>query len=47
MATEKEIMLSGKLYDPNDEGLLALRTKAHRLSAEYNATLEADEEKRR
>jgi len=41
--TEKEKMLAGKLYDPSDEELLALRTKAHRLSAEYNQLLETDE----
>ena len=43
---QKESMLSGKLYDPNDPELLKLRVKAHRLSAEYNALLETDEEKR-
>ena len=43
---QKELMLSGKLYDPNDLELLKLRVKAHRLSAEYNALLETDEEKR-
>lgn len=43
---QKELMLSGKLYDPNDEELLNLRIKAHRLSAEYNATFETDENKR-
>lgn len=43
---QKELMLSGKLYDPNDPELLKLRVKAHRLSAEYNALLETDEEKR-
>ena len=43
---QKELMLSGKLYDPNDEELLNLRIRAHRLSAEYNATFETDENKR-
>jgi len=43
---QKELMLSGKLYDPNDEELLNLRIMAHRLSAEYNATFETDEKKR-
>ena len=30
--TEKENMLSGRLYDPSDSELLALRQKAHALS---------------
>ncbi len=44
--TEKEKMLAGKLYDPADEELLRLRQNAHRLSAEYNASFETEEEKR-
>lgn len=44
---QKELMLSGELYDPNDSELLELRAKAHRLSAEYNATFETEEEKRK
>ncbi|MGN0983483.1 MAG: sugar O-acetyltransferase [Gemmiger sp.] len=40
--TEKEKMLAGKLYDPADGELAALRAKAHRLSQEYNALLESD-----
>ena len=43
---QRDIMLSGKLYDPNDSELLELRQKAHRLSSEYNSTLETDEKKR-
>ena len=43
---EKEKMLSGKLYDPNDAELKELRKKAHRLCLEYNQTLEDDLEKR-
>ena len=43
---EKDYMLSGKLYDPNDKELVELRIKAHRLSNEYNMTPETDEEKR-
>ncbi|MBR6172752.1 MAG: sugar O-acetyltransferase [Eubacterium sp.] len=43
---QKELMLSGELYDPNDPELLKLRVKAHRLSAEYNAVPETDEKKR-
>lgn len=40
--TEKEKMLSGQLYDPNDEELIAIRQRAHRLSADYNALPEED-----
>jgi maltose O-acetyltransferase len=47
MRTEREKMLAGKLYDPGDPELLQLRQKAHRLSAEYNATLETDEDTRK
>lgn len=32
---EKEKMIEGKIYDPSDKELVALRTKAHRLSKEY------------
>ena len=38
--TEKEKMTAGKIYDPSDEELVKLRTKAHRLSKEYNELLE-------
>lgn len=41
--TEKEKMLMGKMYDPSDQELMVLRTKAHRLSKEYNELLETDE----
>lgn len=34
--TEKEIMLSGGMYDPSDEELYALRQKARRLCYEFN-----------
>jgi len=44
--SEKETMLSGQLYDPNDEELIRLRQKAHRLCLEYNETPETDGEKR-
>ena len=43
--TEKEKMTSGKIYDPSDNELVALRTKAHRLSKEYNELLETDEKR--
>lgn len=45
--TEREKMISGNIYDPNDEELLGLRIRAHRLSAEYNSTFETEEEKRK
>ena len=41
--TEKEKMIAGKIYDPSDKELVELRTKAHRLSKEYNELLETDE----
>ncbi len=47
METEKEKMLQGKIYDPSDPELIHLRATAHRLSKEYNDTLEEEEEKRR
>lgn len=40
--TELEKMQAGKIYDPSDEELVALRTKAHRLCWEYNALPETD-----
>ena len=40
---EKEKMLAGKIYDPTDEELTELRTKAHRLSQRYNTLFEDDE----
>jgi hypothetical protein len=40
---EKEKMLAGKIYDPTDEELTKLRTKAHRLSQRYNTLFEDDE----
>ncbi|MGN1090277.1 MAG: sugar O-acetyltransferase [Huintestinicola sp.] len=43
--TEKEKMLAGKIYDPSDKELSALRQKAHRLSKEYNDLLENDEKR--
>jgi maltose O-acetyltransferase len=38
-------MLNGKIYDPSDVELLKLREQAHRLSKEYNDTLETDEKR--
>ena len=45
--TEKEKMLAGKLYDPSDEELATLRTKAHNLSQDYNKTYENEEDRRK
>ena len=44
--TEKEKMLAGEIYDPSDRELMELRAKAHRLSADYNLTVETEAEKR-
>lgn len=44
--TEKEKMLAGKIYDPNDGELAAIRRKAHNLSKRYNDTFEDETEKR-
>jgi len=41
--SEKEKMLEGKIYDPTDEELTILRTKAHRLSQHYNTLFEDDD----
>ena len=46
MLSEKEKMLSGKLYDPTDSELAKLRLKAHKLSKDYNDTYEDEEKKR-
>ena len=45
--TEKEKMFAGKLYDPSDEELATLRTKAHNLSQDYNKTYETEEDRRK
>ena len=45
--TEKEKMLAGKIYDPSDEELATLRTKAHNLSQDYNKTYETEEDRRK
>lgn len=34
--TEKEKMIAGKIYDPSDKELAAMRFKAHKLSQQYN-----------
>ena len=41
--SEKEKMLAGKIYDPTDEELTILRTKANRLSQHYNTLFEDDD----
>ena len=41
--SEKEKMLAGNIYDPTDEELTILRTKAHRLSQHYNTLFEDDD----
>ena len=40
--TEFEKMIAGKIYDPNDSEIVALRQKAHRLNQEYNCLDETD-----
>lgn len=47
MASEKEKMLQGKIYDPSDDELAALRKKAHKLSRLYNQLDEDDPERER
>lgn len=44
--TEKEKMLAGELYDPNDAELLALRQRAHALCKAYNDTVETQTDAR-
>lgn len=44
--TEKEKMLSGKIYDPNDEELFSLRRNAHNLCKVYNDTFEDEGDRR-
>ncbi len=47
MATEKEKMLAGELYDPLDPELVAARDRARDLCQDLNATREADAGARR
>src|SRR6185503_18514286 len=47
MPSEREKMLAGELYDPLDAELVAARTRARDLLWDYNATREAEGEKRR
>lgn len=46
MKTEKEKMLAGELYNPDDPVLLKEREEARRKVRIYNQTLETEEEKR-
>ena len=39
---EKEKMLNGMIYDPNDKELVSLRRKSHKLCNEYNYLEETD-----
>lgn len=41
--SEKEKMLAGKIYDPNDKELLELRRNAHKLCKQYNDIFEDDD----
>lgn len=43
---EFEKMIAGKVYDASRDGLPEMRAKAHKLCAEFNATLETEEVKR-
>ncbi|MDE5897001.1 MAG: sugar O-acetyltransferase, partial [Clostridia bacterium] len=45
--TEREKMLAGNIYDPSDEQLAKRRALAHKLSIQFNATYETDEEARK
>ncbi len=47
MPTEREKMLAGELYDPNDPDLAAGRVRARDLCQALNATREGDAEARR
>jgi maltose O-acetyltransferase len=47
MASEKEKMLAGELYDPLDPELVRARDRARDLCQDLNATREADQELRR
>ncbi len=46
MSEQSERMLAGRLYDPSDGELAALRLKAHKLSRRYNNTDEDETELR-
>ncbi|HET7325528.1 MAG TPA: sugar O-acetyltransferase [Halococcus sp.] len=46
MTSEKEKMLEGRLYDPDDPELVAGRERTRRLTHQYNRTGETDHERR-
>ncbi|MBH0158783.1 acetyltransferase [Fictibacillus sp. 5RED26] len=46
MKTEKEKMIDGEMYRPDDEQLVNERIQARRLTREYNATTEEEVDKR-
>ncbi|MDM5317954.1 maltose acetyltransferase domain-containing protein [Fictibacillus sp. b24] len=46
MKTEKEKMLDGEMYRPDDQQLMDERTRARRLTREYNMTTEEELDKR-
>ena len=43
---EREKMIRGEMYNPADDELYALRTKAHRLCTDYNKLYDTDEAER-
>lgn len=43
--TEKEKMLAGKIYDPSDEELFKMRSRAHMLSQQYNNLYDNDDKR--
>lgn len=43
---EKEKMLAGKIYDPNDEELTKMRLKAHKLCQRFNSLFEDDKQRK-
>ncbi len=47
MPSEKELMLAGELYDPNDAELAAMRERARDLCQDLNASRDCQEELRR
>jgi maltose O-acetyltransferase len=47
MATEREKMLAGELYDPMDPELVAARSRARDLCRDLNGTREGEQERRR
>ena len=47
MPTEKEKMLAGELYDASDPTLVEERTRAQRLTRQFNETTETEGERRR